>query len=222
MAEGVLNKIILWGLLILFILIFLFAFYSKTGFMSKIANLALGAERFLPVEPNKEVRQDESLPQSVTSAQKVFMQDLTNYIDKERCLLPFRSLAGLEDYKMEVLNLDNKVISTIENPAGIKLNRLSTDKEMQLCVADADSFFGCYLAIQERDCSKQLYRDLDSIYITKDYLTQYSLFKPAKNRACIVPLKIPPSSNMGGCYVYEDALTYDCLEQIKNIPLCSR
>ena len=59
MAEGVFNKIILWALLGLFLVIFLVAIFSKTGLFPSIANLALGAERFLPVEPQKDVKASE-------------------------------------------------------------------------------------------------------------------------------------------------------------------
>lgn len=233
MAEGVLNKIITWALIILFILIFLFVFYSPAeGFMGKIAKLALGAERFLPVEPNKEVRQDESLPQLTTSTQNVFMEDLTKYIDKEKCLLPFGSLAGLDNYKMQVSNFENRITSRIENSNGIKLNPLSTDKNLQICVVDPEAFFGCYLSTQiDRDCSRQLYRTLDSVYITKDNviidenhyeLTQYFLFKPTKDKVCFIPLYVPPSSTISGCYVVKDTITYECLDRIKEIPLCSK
>ena len=52
--EKVLGKIILWASLIIFVIIFFFVFYSPAeGFMGKIAKLALGAERHLPVEPQK-------------------------------------------------------------------------------------------------------------------------------------------------------------------------
>src|SRR3989338_5265883 len=56
MAEGVFNKIILWAFLGFFLVIFLVAIFSKTGLIPSIANLALGAERFLPVEPQKDVK----------------------------------------------------------------------------------------------------------------------------------------------------------------------
>ena len=52
--ESVLNKIILWVTLIFFVILFFFVFYgSGQGLMGKIAKLALGAERFLPVESQK-------------------------------------------------------------------------------------------------------------------------------------------------------------------------
>lgn len=231
MAEGVLNKIILWGLLILFMLVFLFAIYSKTGFMSKIANLALGAERFLPVEPNKEVKQDESLPQLAINAQKAFMDDLTNYIDKEKCLLTFRGLGGLDDYKMEVSNFENKVVSRIILPDGRLGSPSETKEGIQICVVDPEAFFGCYLSTQiYRDCSRQLYRTLDSVYLTKDNILLYganyelsqNLFKPAKDKVCLIQLYVLPSSAISGCYVFKDAITYECLDRIKEIPLCSK
>ena len=72
MVESkILGKIATWLLIMLFIVIFIFAFYSPAeGFMGKIAKLALSAERFLPVEPSKELKQDESLPQSTISTQE--------------------------------------------------------------------------------------------------------------------------------------------------------
>ena len=96
MAEGVLNKIILWGLLILFIFIFLFALYNpREGFMGKIAKLALSAERFLPTEPSKELKADESLPQAVIKVQKTFIEQISMFPQTEKCLLKFSSLSDL-------------------------------------------------------------------------------------------------------------------------------
>src|SRR3989338_2139372 len=118
MAEGIWGKIITWGLLILFLLVFFFAFYSKEGLMSIVSKLALSAERFLPFEPGKDVKQDESLPQTTKDTQKTFMEEISNFKDKENCLLEFSSLAGLGDYRMYVLNFEGKVRSRIEKPVG--------------------------------------------------------------------------------------------------------
>ena len=64
MAEGLFNKIILWALLGLFIVIFLFIFYGpKEGFMGKIANLALGVEKYLPIQSQREVKPNEKTVQ---------------------------------------------------------------------------------------------------------------------------------------------------------------
>jgi len=244
MAEGILNKIILWAILLLFLFIFAFALYSKSGLISKIANLALGAERFLPTEPSKEVKADESLPQTAINTQKTFMEEITRHKDNGKCLLTFSSLSGLNDFKMELTNY-NGVISRIEKPIGkegiIRLNPIQIkDEKLQVCVINAESFYECYIGPQ-RICTKQLYNTINSVEISKDdiiinkntyTLTKDILFKPDKDKVCFIPIhsstgdswyKIYQVFTKWGCDVSKNTIDDDCLNIIKShIPECSK
>lgn len=246
MVESkILGKIATWLLIVLFIVIFIFAFYSPAeGFMGKIAKLALSAERFLPIEPTKEVKQDESLPPSTINTQEAFMNDITSYADKEECMLNLRSLSGLEDSKMEVVNFEGKVISRIEKPVGkeggIKLNPIDTnDKKLQICTINPEAFYDCYLNEQKKDCKKELFKTLNLIHLTKDSiiidgnsytLGQGILFKPKKDKVCFIPVhsstgdswyKIWQVFTKWGCDASKGTIDDDCLAIVKNkIPLC--
>lgn len=244
MAEGIWNKITLLGLLILFISIFTFAFYSKTGLMSKIASLALGAERFLPVEPRKEVKPDESLPNAVTNTQRTFIEEISKFPETEKCLLMFTTLNDLGDYRMELSSYEGKVISKIEKllskEGGIKLSPVETkDNKLQVCVMEPEVFYDCYIGPQ-RTCKKLLYTTLDVVKISKDgimlkddnYKLSQLLFKPEKDKVCFVPIHSSTGDNWykfwqvfskWGCDVSKNTIDDDCLRLIKNeIPECSR
>ena len=229
MAEGVLNKIILWALFILFLFVFLFVFYRPAGgLMSKIASLALGVEKYLPVEPNKELKQDDSLPQVTLDVQKKFMQDISQQIDKGECLLSIESLSGLGDFKMEVSNFDGNVVSIINKPAGegeIKLNQQTSEQKIQFCIIDSKAFYDCYLNPTQTDCENQLYKEINSVQITKDNIIingksydydKIALFKPEDGKVCF----IPTYSNGPGCNANDLAIQDSCLPKLPRIQNC--
>ena len=243
MAEGIWNKIILWSILLLFVFIFLFALYSKdNGFMSKIAKLALSAERFLPVEPNKEVKQDETLPQEAINTQKTFMQEISQNRDKEKCLVKFSGLSGLGDLRMELSNyegINSRIEKPVGNEGGVKLNPMTTsDTQLNICVINPEPFY-CYFN-KQANCPQQLYNKIDTIAITKDSiiingnsyaLGQGFLFKPDKNNLCFIPVHSYTGDiwykvvwqvfTKWGCDASKNTIDDDCLAIIqKNIPLC--
>lgn len=230
MAEGIWNKIITWVLLVLFIIFFIFIFYSPAdGFMGKIANLALGAERFLPAEPNKEVKQDESLPQATLDVQKRFMQDISKQIDKGECLLPIGSLSGLGDFKMEISNFDGNIVSRINKPVGegeIKLNQQTSEQKIHVCIIDSGAFYDCYLNPTKTDCENQLYQEINSVQITKDKIIidgksydydDNAMFKPENNKVCFIPTY---GSLNPGCRANEIAIDKSCLTKLAKIQNC--
>ena len=231
MVEGIWNKIILWALLILFAIIFIFAFYSKTGLISKIANLAFGAERFLPNVPGKDVKPYEELPESVTSTQKAFMGDISKNLDKEKCLLTFNSISGLDNFRMALSNYNGKIISRIETVSGkeraIKLNSVETDK-LQVCIINPEGFYDCYLGANKGECKKPLYNELSSVEITKDSiilsentynLAESLLFKPEKGKVCLIPV----SGSLVGCTQNSNTISNSCLKIMKSeIPECGK
>ena len=244
MAEEIFHKIMMWVVLILFLLVFFFAFYSKDkGFISKIANLALVAERFLPVEPSKEVKQDESLPQAAINVQKNFMQEISQYRDKEKCLLEFSSLTRLGDLRIELSNYEG-ITSRIEKPVGkeggIKLNPIATsDQQLRVCAIESEAFYKCHLDSQKKDCSQQIYKTVNLIEITKESiiidgnsykLGQGFLFKPDKNNICFIPIHTSTGDSWykfwqvftkWGCEAGKNTIDDDCLAIIhKNLPSC--
>ena len=232
MAEGVLNKIILWALLIIFLLIFLFAFYSPQGFISKIANLALGAERFLPLEPKKEIKANEQLSQEAIDAQEKLMQEFSNYADKDNCTLSLSSLSKLGDLRIDLSN-DNGITSRIEKPVGkeggVKLNIVKKEG-LTFCVLDPKAFYDCYLGKQNKDCTKTIYDEYEAVQLTKDKiiigtsshsLGEGILFKPTKDRVCFVPVH-SGFLTWFGCEAKEYTLDNDCIKLMqKAIKPCS-
>lgn len=235
MAESIWESTIFWVLLILFFIIFIFVFYSPAeGFMGKVAKLALAVEKLLPVEPSKQVKQDTSLPQSTTDTQKRFMEEISKYYDKEKCVLSFSSLEGLGDYKMELSSYESKVTSRILGKDERKLNPIDTgDKELKMCVINAKAFYNCYLS-DNKDCTQNLYREKDFIQLTKNRilidentyrLAQGLLFKPTKNDVCFIPIYIFQLTiypQKWGCDASENMIDEACLEKIKQkIPSCS-
>ncbi len=244
MAEEMLNKLVLWAILIIFIIIFIFVFYNpKEGFMGKVSKLALAVERFLPFGRGEQVKPDTSLQQSTITAQERFMKEFSSYYDKEKCLLSFSSLADLEKFSMELSNYDGKVTSRIEkstgSEAGMKLNPVSSgDNELRMCVISAEAFYNCYLA-GSKDCTKITYSEKNFVKLTKDSITidgnaytlgQGLLFKPEKSKVCFIPVhkstgdswyKFWQIFTKWGCEAGKSTIDDDCLEKIKKeIPSC--
>jgi|SRR3989344_2245908 len=179
MAETLLGKLVQWGILVLFLIIFVFALLNpKTGLIQKISKLALGAERFLPDEPKKEVAQDESLPPATTSTQERFMKEIIMHDGIGECLLQYTSLSDLGDQIMELNNYEGGIQSMIGKKVGkeetgtVKLNRIQTkDVKLSLCVIDPQNFYDRYLSkgfFSRGDTylGDQTYKNIASVTIT--------------------------------------------------------
>ncbi len=235
MVELISSKMVLWTLLIVFVLIFVFGFYnSKTGFISKFMGIALGAERLLPIEPIKELRPEDSLPQPLMDAQKAFMDDISKYPGQEKCLLSFNPISGLGDFTMTLSNYEGKIISRIGKPiagGGTRnLNPVEADS-LQVCVIDSGAFYDCYVGSQQSRCAK-LYNTPVSVEITKDSLTingkayslaQNLLFKPEKDKVCLIPSSKSLFGSLLGCSKNSDTIDDRCMEKIKSaIPECKK
>ena len=224
MAEGIWNNIITWAILILFVVLFIFIFYSPAeGFMGKISKLALGVQRWLPFAPQEELKKDEYLPQATIDVQKAFMNDISMYRDKGNCLLPINDISGLERYKMEISNYQG-IMSRIEKPAGEGIIKLSpieiNDKELHVCIIEPKAFYDCYLNPAKKDCTKQIYKSTDIVEITKDDILidgeNYDLlntfmFKPDKDNVCFIPLR---SGFLTACSADKYSLDKDCISEI--------
>jgi len=236
MAEGILNKIVLWGILLLFIFIFFFAFYSKdSGFISKIGKLALSAERFLPVEPSKEVKQDETLPQEAINTQKAFMQEVSQYRDKGECTIQSSGFSGLGNLIMELSNyegINSRIKKSVGEEGGKSLNHMTTsDTKLSICVINPTTFFNCYLNPTKKDCSFEVHQTYSIIELTKDSiiinrkkfgLAQSLLYKPDKDNVCLIPLH-SSFATAPGCDANEDSLDESCIPKIQsNIQMCSQ
>lgn len=242
MAESILGKIVLWASLIIFILVVSYALYSPQGLISEIANLALGAERFLPFEPAKEVRQDDSLPEPAVKAQESFMGSISKNSEKEECLQVLSDLSGLGSLSMEVSNYEDKVISAIEKPigkeGGIKLNARQSENKLQICVIEPKAFYDCYINTK-RECTNEPFKPVNSVHLTKDSiaiegatykLENGFLFKPKKDKVCFMPVhgstgdkwyKLWKVFTKWGCDAGKDTIDDDCIKEIrKRINLC--
>ena len=224
MAEGIWDNIIKWTILILFVVLFIFILYNPAeGFMGKISKLALGVQKYLPITPQKEIRQ-ESLPDAIVNAQKSFMGEISAFSDKEKCLFTINRLASLGNYRLALSNYEG-VVSRIEKPVSkegsIKLNPLKTENEkLEVCVIAPKAFHDCYLnpakAYAKTGCTEQIYNDVKQVIITKNSIiinedeVEYELstiaFKPSKDKVCFIPLH-----KLGGCDAKEASIGDDCV-----------
>ena len=235
MVEDVLNKIRQIGLTFLVLLIIFFAlFYKNTGRFPKTADLVLGLERFVPLFPNQEVNQDESLPQEIINIQSNMLNEITSNYDSEGCLIKY-SLNGLGDYAIELSNregqVDSLVLKTPENSKGsIKIShQVTKGKGMQICMVDPVEFYHCYLDYlkPKSELCKQLYKLVTSIQLTEDhisidennpkFLLQGTLFRPEKGKACFITMRTASV----GCDRSDNGLDKGCIDQLKTkLPYC--
>ena len=230
------NKFILWGFLLLFIIIFFGAFYGPAGLLQKIANIALSAERFIPDKPIQELRHDESLPQATLNTQQKFIGEVSAYDNIGNCLLSFSSLTNLGDSKLELVNGDGFIQVRIEKPSGkektggIGLNvKDIDDKNLQVCVIDSKPFYDCHLS-GNNDCRRRTYKIFDRVRVVKDEIIfddnsretimDQILFKPENDKICFIPTHKGLFTSIG-CDAKEDTIDNDCIEEInENIQFC--
>ena len=203
MAERhILSELGTWVLIIIFILMITFAFFSPAeGFMPKIANIALGIQKYLPISPSKEIKQDEILPDAVKNTEKEFIADISKQSDKGNCILIVNNLNGLGDYKMEISYYQG-LTARIEKPAGSegtrKIEPVKADNEnIKVCIVQKDAFIDCFLNPSGvKNCGNPIYKEMTLAQVSKDEVVaggnKYNIlpgimFKPDNNRVCFVP-----------------------------------
>lgn len=232
MAESIFGKIIEWGLLILFLLVIMFALLNpKFGLLQKIGKASLAFERFLPDSPNKDVAADQSLPKDAISVQQRFINEISAYPEREKCLLIISDISGLEDTKLELSTFEGKISSRIQKPSGQKLNPIMTEKEIQLCKINAKQLYDCCLKEGSGDCNNcgsGIYMTISSAVLSNDKIALTSLqggeydyakglaFKPAKDRVCFIPTYSGWLTSRG-CDAEGDRLDDDCISDIDSV-----
>lgn len=236
MAEITLEKIIVWLLLLLFIFITFFVFYSKDkGFMSKVSNLVLSiGERFLPVEPRKELKQDEAIPEKVIGVQNNFEKLIRSYVSTsanvEVCLIKFDSISSLKDFGLEISNLGDNMNTKLikKKPESYLALSKVTINNAKACLINSQDIYNCYNS-EKRICSKNMYNpnvNLLRVYDEqinvngKDYILAPYLLKYGNN-FCFIPMH--KYGRGWGCDADKNSIDDDCLPQIiNNIPECGK
>jgi len=238
-AKDTILTMLIIGLTLFLVL---FIFYNPAeGALIKGIREAIGIQNLFSNEPRKELKADESLPQSTTNAQKRFMEEISRYRENGECLLSFSSLSGLGDFKMELTNYKG-IISRIGKPLGEGTLPISPieikDEKLQVCVINTKFFHDCYLNQRGKCVAEQLYNKVESILVSKDsiiidgkphLLSRKFLFKPDKDHLCFIPTHsdrwyAPWEFKKWGCDVTKDTIDDDCIEQIfenNKILLCS-
>lgn len=238
-AKGLFHTITILVLVILILFIILFAYYAKgTGLFAKLANLiAEQSTRFLPAEPKKELKQDEKLPQKVINTQKNFIDSLKTFLsqrtDDKICRVALPSLAGMDDFGIEVSNLNNNINSKIIKPKSaegyLALSMLAVENA-QVCLIHPEIFYQCYVT-SERNCPQNtegLYKNIDIVTIQngkindgkQTYQLAKHIIKINNNRFCFIPLHSGFLTKIG-CDPSTSSLDNDCVSQlVREIPVC--
>ncbi|MBI2654702.1 hypothetical protein HYX02_07915 [Candidatus Woesearchaeota archaeon] len=235
MPEIVWNKVAGWTIIVLFIFLLIFIYYSSDkGFMSKVADLSLSfGEKYLPFEPQKELKQLKDVPQKVVNTHKAFNTAMEESLKKstgEDCLVNIPSLADLSGFGIELSNLDNNMNSKIIEKTGVGYAALDKLEifNAKVCLINAKNFYDCYIG-PSRNCGK-IYDDIHILRISKGELTigsnKFELAPFAvnieKNKLCFVPMDSGVFSRLK-CILNEEKnlLDNDCIQEIKNkVPLC--
>ncbi len=243
MAEGIWNWLTTFVLVAIVLLILLFAFYAKgTGLFAKLADVILKqSSRFLPIEPRKELKQDEKLPQLVINSQEKFTEFLKLNIGKsgtdKLCRLETDSLSGLGDIGLELTNLNNNLnikLTKIKSSEGYLALNVKTVENAQACLINSESFYNCYIGAN-RQCEGNMYNNLDILRINNQearlnsgnfqlakYNGKIQMIRIDNNKFCFMPLH----SGFGtpiGCDPKKLSLDNDCVQDIVNkIPLCGK
>ncbi|MEK6984471.1 MAG: hypothetical protein AABX33_07900 [Nanoarchaeota archaeon] len=243
MAKGVIHTVVILILVIVVFLVLLFAYYGKgTGMFAKLADEVLKlSSRFLPIEPRKELKPDEKLPQKIINTQQKFVDSIKASLvqspEDKFCRVEFAPLQGMENFGMDLSNYNNninfRVIKVKSAEGGLALNPLSVENA-QICLINPEKFYECYID-NKRICPQNIqnfYKNIDIATIqndkikweTKDNQGQYQLAKFVlridSNKFCFVPLH-SGFATKPGCDSDTDSLDNDCLiSTIREIPIC--
>ena len=245
MAEGIFNKIVLWTLLIVFMLIFIFAMYGKDkGFISRIAGTALSiGEKFLPFQASKEQKHDETVPVAVVNAQKSVIGTIDSAKNAQSaqnaCRVNMPALSGLNvEFANDNGNINVKIIKEVRGkglfsnwgaPDGYAYLNKETIQNANLCVIKPVEFYSCYID-SKKECSASSYSPIGVVRIINNKATiggaSYDLantkengilfIKFDKNNFCFVPT-YPGWFTRFGCDAEKLALDDDCTEKIVNV-----
>lgn len=238
MVEGILNKIILWGVLILFILAIIFIFYSPAkGFMGKLGRLALGAERFLPVETQKETgkKQNQQVPQETIDAQQEFANTIKNMLSRQTnnqfCQTDVE-LTRLKDYELQLSQNDglNIRITKKLKEGNTYVNNIKIDNA-KICVLDSSKVFNCNI-LKKQQCNQQdYYEQANFVNIASEKITANGKTTPMANtlirigqtnNICFVRT-ISPVPGMQECNPEYNIIDETCLAYLKKnniMPSC--
>lgn len=237
MAELTWNWIIVFFLLALIAFIISYSYYAKgTGIFTKLADEVLKQQhRFLPVEPRKELKQDEKLPQRVIDSQQSFVQFIKSNIGPQEstaCRLEIPSMAAFEDFGMELSNLDNNInlkITKIKSAEGYTALNMLTVQNAKICLVNSENFYSCYISPQ-RNCAGSLYSDADVININNREINTFrekkqlakQIIKFEGNKFCFIPMH-GGFLTRRGCDAGKTSLDNDCVQDIiREIPICGR
>jgi hypothetical protein len=239
MPETLLGKIVLWGSLIIFVIIFSYSLYSKEGLMRTIANAALKFDRFLPFGTDKDVGTTTSIDAAVLTAHLKFTEEVDKYAANYGCLID-ADFSAFDGYTLEISNSAGKITSTILKPANekglvvdssgfLRLRQKSTESNSKICMLNPDKFDKCYRLNQGCDPSS-LFVSADKLDVTKeevlfgDQSHSYAngmLFKPAQDEVCFIPTH-SGFGTLPGCDANAATMDDDCLKFIKSkVPKCS-
>ena len=197
--------------------------------MSKIANLALGAQRFLPVEPQKNVVQNQELPNSVVTAQNNFINSIKNAMsslsDKKLCLVKF-DMSGLKDYDMQLANNNGELTSRLVKKSGqgnIFLNPITLSNS-KVCLFNHVKIFDCDLKSPQNCKESDYYSDANVITagdgeITAEGKTSASLpvlIKIGKtNNFCFIRTAGFPGTETEPCDKNQKIINNKCLDYLQ-------
>ncbi|HLC50417.1 MAG TPA: hypothetical protein VJI97_03230 [Candidatus Nanoarchaeia archaeon] len=238
MPETLIGKIVLWGSLLVFVVIFSYVFFSDEGMLKTIAKLALKTERFLPFGTDKDVGTTTSIDAAVLTSHSKFTEEVDKYAANYGCLID-ADFSAFDGYTLEIANTD-RITSTILKPVNekgivvdnkgfLRLNQKSTESNSKICMVNPDTFHKCYYLNQGCNPSS-LFVSANKLEVTKDKVLfedkshSYAngmLFKPTQDEVCF----IPTHSGFGtwfGCDADAATMDNDCVDFIKSkIPKCS-
>lgn len=233
MVESTFSKLTTWLFIILFLLIFTWAFFaSDKGFMSQAANIALSfGDWFLPAEPKEELKQFKDLPKAIINTQNAVKAtiDVTLLKSKDKiCLVELPYLGDLKDFGLELINQNDYVNSKIiqkSGPGYLAKNPVSIDNA-KICLVNTKNFYDCYIA-PERNCAGNIYNDIESVKIynkkisidNEEYGLAPYIINLGQGRFCLIPTHSHYLKRH--CDADEKTLDNNCLSQIKDIPACS-
>ncbi|MBI2541390.1 hypothetical protein HYV80_01650 [Candidatus Woesearchaeota archaeon] len=237
MAELTWNWIIVFFLLAVVAFIISYGYYAKgTGLFTKLADEVLKQQhRFLPVEPRKELKQDEKLPQKVIDSHQNFAQFIKSNIGQQEgkaCRLEIPSMAAFEDFGMEFTNLNDNInlkITKIKSAEGYTSLNMLTVQNAKICLVNSENFYSCYIGPQ-RNCASSLYNDAGIITINNGEINTFrekkqlanQMIKFESNKFCFIPMH-SGFLTRPGCDAGKTSLDNDCASGIiREIPICGR
>jgi hypothetical protein len=221
MAEMTLGKLITYILIGFFLLIFLWALYNHEGFFNKVAEYALGAEKFINMETSPEVKATP-LPAEITGARDKLLNELVGVAQQPKtdCLMPLSDLSGLKEYQIELTQSAAEMRLTILDPKNQGNVRYSSAAgNAHICVINPLTFYVCFW--ENPQCPRTVqpihYKDPPFTF-SAETLGNYAV-KTTTGKVCI----FPKQHSIFSCAARENGLDDDCFPQLPSkLPLCSQ